>query len=107
MKETNKLIAKFMGFRAKMVKPNVYKYADPPFILIEKDTPEEVLDSFAEYAKYHESWDWLIPVIEKIQGMEGATEFKFMNSLEIGVAPITEFYAEVVEFIKWHTNTQN
>jgi len=32
-----------------------------------EDTAEQAFDGFAGIAKYHESWDWLMPVVKKIQ----------------------------------------
>lgn len=52
MDESNKLIAEFMGI-------NVGEYTS---------YPEEGLTQYAVVdLQYHESWDWLMPVVEKIE----------------------------------------
>lgn len=69
----NKLIAEFMGLK--------------PFNTGDKwalghnschcceITEEKTMNGFASIAKYHSSWDWLMPVVEKIESM-----FYFFNS---------------------------
>ena len=72
--DNNKLIAEFMG----------YIYEDD--ILV----PEE--------PQYHTSWDWLIPVIEKIEQVnEGVPQQMLHVNL---YSEIGEVYTAVVEFIK-------
>jgi len=84
-----------------------------------------VLDSDAEIAyelDYHSSWDWLMPVVEKIQHLEnklpvridfqiyllGAVELHIdykrvfgMSAFEPGTL-INAVYEGVIEFIKWY-----
>jgi len=88
----NKLVAEFMGF--------VY-------------VPEDAID-------YSKSWNWLMPVVEKIEKMVnnfyvGAkysliyTGFMFKNTddyqwQENGGTKIENTYAVIVEFIKWYNN---
>lgn len=72
--------------------------------------------------KYHKSWDWLMPVVEKIQDIKGSvtiegmfTEDKrfktvFFNE-DIGgeksrVSMLDATYKAIVKFIKWY-NKQN
>ena len=66
MKE-NKLIAEFMGLPFKMRDKETklyYKVCEIPYPL-----QREHLESNYEEInlKYHESWDWLMPVVEKIE----------------------------------------
>jgi hypothetical protein len=72
---------------------------------------------------YDYSWDWLMPVVEKIEGIY-KTNFppdfvhriltkqptlvdKYMDVIALPLAtPINEVHKAVVDFIKWH-NPQN
>ena len=92
--ENNKLIAEFMGL-------NIDKG-------VQADYMEHEL-------KYHKSWDWLIPVIDKIDDkildnpkLDCSEKMKditikndFMN-IKYKFANIEEVYYTVVEFIKNH-----
>ena len=63
--------------------------------------------------KYHSSWDWLIPVVEKIQSVNN--EIKGKNYKDYSQKTIIEglltinidiVYKGVVEFIKWYNLCQ-
>ena len=57
-------------------------------------------------AKYHESWDWLMPVIEKCVRTGDDTD-KWDNIFNtLTTLSIKEVYEEVVEFIKQYNNEQ-
>lgn len=83
--ENNKLIAQFMGYGAQLH-------------LVEHPTTGEYVD-----AEFHTSWDWLIPVANKILNTEGD-----MNDLAYEVQEQCAFvnkegiYNAVTEFIKWY-----
>ena len=88
MKE-NKLIAEFMGMN----------YGDPNdnSVMIQM-TPQgnEVVP--INSMEYHSSWDWLMPVVERIeQVMQGVPQQMLHLSL---YSTIDEVYQAVVEFIK-------
>lgn len=68
--DSNRIIAEFMGLRPKMISPDQYSWSDGPTFYTENDTPEKVMDDIVEYAKYHTSWDWLMPVVIKINTMD-------------------------------------
>lgn len=58
--------------------------------------------------KYDTSWDWLMPVVEKIlktteplNGKGWSWEYKNLEQTRIGNS-IEYVYARVVEFIKWY-----
>ena len=109
--ENNKLIAEFMGVKPRMESPDVYTYNDGVFFMCREDNPEKVMDAIAGYVKYHTSWDWLMPVINKVKSIDD--EFKIE---EVGVYDIVEenetpeiiyyeysieeTYKSIVEFIK-------
>tara|TARA_R100000030_G_scaffold95020_2_gene82219 strand:- start:119 stop:379 length:261 start_codon:yes stop_codon:yes gene_type:complete len=81
MKNNNKLIAEFMGL-------NIDKG-------VQADYMEHEL-------KYHESWDWLRPVVIKIeQDCEGVPQEMLNISL---YSDINEVYEAVVTFIKEYNN---
>lgn len=110
MKTDNELIAEFMGLE----KNHRAEY----FI---QDYPHIHASCFAElkYLRYHESWDWLMPVVEKIsknydvsicyfdadcacyinkQSIEGFEICSYGNF----EPSILNAYKAVVEFIKWY-----
>ena len=79
MEKTNKLIAEFMG---------VGKHYEA--------------QSSNMFNQYHTSWDWLIPVVQKIeQDCEGVPQEMLNISL---YSDINEVYKTVVEFIKDQNN---
>ena len=47
--------------------------------------------------KYHKSWDWLMPVVEKIYSLDAHIDFFRVINLEAT-------YKAVVEFIKQYNN---
>lgn len=69
------------------------------------------------YLRYHEKWDWLMPVVEKIsklyewvepetsEELEQATEQSSVCMITIDT-PIEMVYERVVDFIKWYNSQQ-
>ena len=92
--EGNTLIAEFMGLQiisAKEIKGKV----DDELILNDVSIPETML-------YYYSSWDWLMPVVEKINdtGVAGGMLYDLREALtrvDIDLA-----WKEVIKFIKWH-----
>ena len=70
--ESNRIIAHFMGLRPKMESPDVYTYNDGLMFTVREDNPEKVMEAIVRYAKYHNDWNWLMPVLDKIE-KNGAT----------------------------------
>ena len=71
----NKLIAEFMG----------------------EEFMEASLDGNDFYPQFHTSWDWLMPVIDKIYSLDSNVDFfKTIN--------INNTYNEVVQFINEYNN---
>ena len=94
----NKLIAEFMGIE-------VIPAGTIPIGQIKKGQKSEAL------LMYHSSWDWLMPVIEKISKIpfyeEGYPMFRFTgNPLFNGNTLIEVAYTAVVDFITFY-NAQN
>lgn len=96
----NNIIAEFMGFQPSSDKTLWYDpHANKGHMML----------------KYHTSWDWLMPVVEKIEdlGNEICNEY-FWNKDDakqhqdfriFRVKEILELHRQVVEFIHWHTTT--
>lgn len=107
----NKLIAEFMGGT---------ESKDGVFSVCGKFGIERILTMNLEY---HTSWDWLMPVVEKIENLEyidrmGRFHFNAINFEENYTCVVTDkeeyftqvegetkidaTYLSVVEFIKWY-----
>lgn len=99
IQEGNKLIATFMG---KTIQPQV-------------GTPEfsrwkgEAMDYSSYEVAYHSSWDWLIPVVEKInvntEQSDERENFKAVCQAYLPFGSINYIWKASVKFIKWY-NTQ-
>ncbi len=118
MKDSNVLIAEFMGYES-------YKYRGYRMFVFEQDNHRTDVD-----LHYHTSWNWLMPVVEKIEEIpleevEGAYKVhRFCVDLKFTQAEITDTssglivgygdggnkldstYQAVVEFIKWYNKNQ-
>lgn len=106
--EGNKLIAGFMGGHEN---PQ-HKW----YNVIQGDKGYRMIQDF----KFHSSWDWIMPVVEKIHINKLVTEVSirpgrtriwlkssFIQSpMKAENNSITECWLVVVDFIKWH-NEQN
>ena len=77
--EGNKTIAEFMDMQ------------NNPF-------PPEV-----DELRYHTSWDWLMPVVEKISEVAaGGITYDIHQTL--AVANMEKSYKSIIEFIEWYNN---
>jgi len=115
--EGNKLIAEFMGGQSKeKCSPWIRGYISEEEINFqEEDYPENPHDGscwkFSEL-KYHSSWDWLIPCINKIYQSNEYYKWKdasgqFENEVFINTKFIEVTWSAVVEFIKWYNKHKN
>lgn len=118
-KTDNELIAEFMGAEIVektngMFKRNERHFSFPISHKMNVVLPEEL--------KYDTSWDWLMPVVEKIEKYGCIVEIfmaltygcrittvhgpimSFINDNNGGLPGITGVYKSVVEFIKWYNN---
>lgn len=114
--EGNKLIAEFMGgkFRKSKDKNTLNKYFD---------LKDKGYFYYENEIRYHTSWDWIMPVLEKIEqigciieisyslvcmcricviGKKHEKAFNIINDNNGGLEPIIAIYKSVVEFIKWY-----
>ena len=89
--KSNKLIAEFMG----------------------KPIPLQAKHGDMNFWKYNSSWDWLMPVISKIQ--EDVLYIKYINEstnilaergIIINPKYIETTYSDVIEFIKWYNKNK-
>jgi len=100
--EGNKLIAEFEQ-RKFFGKYTIDHYGEGTF----NELPE---------MKYHSSWDWLMPVVERIKSLWDAEFLDLQLLIEdsdasrishlLVWADIDSVYEAVIEFIKWY-NSQN
>ncbi len=110
----NRLIAEFMDFK--------YKEGCDDRFVVQRSIKEKMkwLVIKADALKYHSSWDWLMPVVEKIRDNNCLVSIRFnrqMNTtstvivcfenkwikdLDIHDVGIKSTYKAVVEFINWY-----
>lgn len=86
MVENNKLIAEFITDEPEVLKRDLQK--------------EGTLESM----HYHDSWDWLKPVVDKISDLwnnEGIYGGGLIWNLTI-FASLEDTYKAVIEYIKWY-----
>jgi len=98
IEDQNKLIAEFMGLS---IKEGVCYYTDADDMFpmgIEVEEP---------YLPYDTSWDWLMPVVEKVFVLSEDEEAWRMD-IESGLTTLNigETYRAVVEFIKQYNETK-
>lgn len=111
METDNELIAEFMGREITGVTAN---HNEPVKVYVVPNTGK----GRPIVAEYSSSWDWLMPVVEKIEKLHSANFHYDFKEIKIGhwpkdgeymeviamplATPIAEVYQEVVKFIKWH-----
>lgn len=110
-KTDNELIAEFMGLKS---------FEDSRYGKLWPDPLGSTASQFD--LKYSTSWDWLMPVVEKIEKLHSEKfhyDFKeikeghwpkdneYMEVIAMPLAtPINEVYEEVIKFIKWYNSQQ-
>ena len=111
--ENNKLIAEFMGYE--FITNNIFI----------NRLPKDFLNNSESYKCFHNSWDWLMPVVDKIESFIFQNdEFYNFNILggcyvivisshgnelitsDEGQSKLECVYIAIIEFIKWY-NQQN
>ena len=110
----NKLIAEFMGVHDEIsldsIAGNIHSWSDSPFFYITEDSKDKVMEGITKYSKYHTEWNWLMPVVEKIESLGyvftiqgGKAEFGEMISETrcfIADDKLSSTHKAVVEFIQ-------
>ena len=135
--EGNKLIAEFMGgerhwlngMKEPFTDDTIWGYYDVGVNITSTYSGRPI--ALVNDLKYHTSWDWLMPVVEKIESLGYMTIIganaafgghymnimtgiklpndtfenptKFMGSEDTKIATI---YSAILQFIKWYTTTQ-
>lgn len=118
--EGNALIAEFMGLVA-LKKPYLGAFTtngsneiEPSFSVFIND--KMVDECWYVYPEFHSSWDWLMPVVEKIHSdtdflvtiyYRSCKVFPMNRGVEMDILikekpTIEAVWTAVVEFIKWH-----
>jgi hypothetical protein len=127
----NKLIAEFMGaVGTPMYAPKEWDIYITGHLDVDSDNENAQHFFTPKEMKYHSSWDWLMPVVEKIESMNASNDPYYSDSTfqvtnfvqnwtasfldrdnvevvqEEGTTRFEAAYKAVVEFIKWY-NEQN
>ena len=110
--EGNKLILGFEGYEHISDDPETYHEG---YYYKKGEGTEHIADCL-----FHESWDWLIPIIDKIRKDSKVIDFKISFSFNITVKIlynnkwhfyesndiIEAPYVAVIDYIKWYNNEQ-
>ena len=122
IEENNKLIAEFMGAKFRIFPPTEHYIGET--ILENRDEMPSIYNSCrVESFKHHTSWDWLMPVVEKMENSSAKItigrmfceiEYKDLfdkdKQFEIKIVSgvkINAVNGAVVEFIKWYNENKN
>jgi hypothetical protein len=127
--EGNKLIVDFMGVKPVKGSDGYFTYSDGVFFSSRNDTREKTMEAIIDYVKYSEQWNWLMPVVEKINGIvedQGSYESAYTVTIrpdyvliwssenieeivkqEHGGTFIEMTYLAIVEFIKWYNEKKS
>jgi len=92
------LIGKLSGWMSGNVGEKAYRKVDG-----------EVTDVYSfEKLKYHTSWDWLMPVVEKINSLSyNDSNNKFQPTVERFLEnDIDSIWRQIIIFITWYNKTQ-
>lgn len=119
--EGNKLIAEFMDGYKRYYSDTLGMVWDHEYY-----TPPLAGGKCDEDLKYHSSWDWLMPVVEKIESLKFDVRINGVTDHAGGLhqscyiedwksddvakyhssSKIESVYKAVVEFIKWHNKSK-
>lgn len=124
--ENNKLIAEFMGvFDNIRETEDIYSWNDAPFFYTTENSKYKVIENISKYVKYLYSWDWLMPVVYKIEDLGYEVTINtyyviiglddiYLDEDDTGNEILVEggqrktrihfLYEACVEFIKWYNN---
>jgi hypothetical protein len=76
MESKNETIARFMGIKETKDSFDSYGHNSPCFYTANEfgrsntfTVPGKSFDDFIKDSRYHKSWDWLMPVVEKINSI--------------------------------------
>lgn len=112
-----RLIINFMGVKPiKHPTAEIYSWKDGVFFYVSETTEEKVMDAIVKYSKYHTSWNWLKPVIDKIiesigfKTVDECSDEEWFQStritqMYIGVSIETAFFY-VTEYLEWFNKSK-
>lgn len=118
MKTENEIIAEFMGFISHQSETYGIILQHPDLMGTYQDHTRQNQHGKAMELKYHSSWAWLMPVVEKIENIEGlrfiiegnrvmiSSGEYFWNSGSTQETKLTMTYWAVIEFIKWYNKNK-
>lgn len=120
--EDNRLIAEFMGVGSVEGSDGYFYYRDGVFFTVREKTYEKAMEAVVGYVKYRTSWDWLMPVVERIENEGAKVTIKRMACDIVYQCPLREevscdigwgsgvkinaVHTAVVEFIKWYNENK-
>ena len=131
MKTDNELIAEFMGVYETKDSFDSYGHDIPCYYTDNGiyrtrtlTVPGKTFSDFCKAAQYHTSWDWLMPVVDKIESLRKYYSTRIHFNADEGIhfcdivdvdnyeracqksciSKITAVYKAVVQFIKWYNN---
>jgi len=110
--EENKLIAEFMGYK---VFNNGFGDCYSNIKTDYNDGIYKFIKGCKEYQlQFHDSWDWLMPVVDKIYSSNEYVKYKDTMSgifneepVRINSKYISVTHKAVVEFIKWYNEQKH
>lgn len=111
MKSDNELIAEFMGFKY------YADYGHHRDVYYEEAVIDPADPDFVQTPHWNDSWDWLMPVVEKIHKLweqypivDWQNDKEMFHFTEVVAIPVSEkievVYKAVVEFIKWYNSAK-
>ena len=116
--ESNKLIAEFMGWEVGLHGGREVEHC----VQGQLETHKKVVGNWLSFQnmKYHKSWDWLMPVVRKLENefhynkkspvylldFEDYYEYQMLKGLNIMEATIEQVYDAVVNLIQWYNKQQ-
>lgn len=94
----NKLIAEFMEYKL-----NDAEYPNSPFY----ETKEGDFINYPDCLNFHLSWDWLMPVVDKIYSMSFNENHGFtIDGVLFMECDINLIYKKIVGFINWYNQNK-
>jgi len=97
----NKMVAKFDGW---VLIPE----SDNKFVPEHYERGQDWMDNINNL-KYHTSWDWLMPVVQKILTTNTGTldVYSLYVSDSLRTANIDDVYESVIDFLTWYPTPSN
>ena len=110
MNKNNTIFAKFMGWEGEFLGSDSSPYIHHDHIMSATPIPpkgRENWDVLFSDLKYDKSWDWLIPVLDKICSSDEYIEYlshqntTFWDGITVNTKYIDTTYKEILDYINW------